>query len=166
MGTPNWARLVSQNRAKDIGVPWNEKESAALAAGVSPDLVRRGALTPKDAEKFAKADAAAVEETGNLPVDAMDRAHLATRARELGLEFSPETPTVNLRKLVSDAEGKDETESEGDTTESETEETESGDTAESETEETESGDTAESETEETEPVVRKRSPKKRVASNK
>jgi len=46
MGTLDWARLVSQNRAKAMGVSWsNDELNAIYKLGIPPDYVRKGIIT-------------------------------------------------------------------------------------------------------------------------
>ncbi len=48
----NWEKLVSQNRAKAHGIPWNDREMDAIYnKGIDPEKVRRGILTKEDEEK-------------------------------------------------------------------------------------------------------------------
>lgn len=90
----NWPQLVTQGRAKDIGIAWSEEEQLALAAliehtglnrqGVAR-FVREGILTV-EAYEAAKAK-------GHEPAS---RKQLETEAKEAGVEFAPETPDTVL----------------------------------------------------------------------
>jgi len=108
MGVPNWSRLVSTDRIKAVGMPWSDKELQAIRDGVEPDFVRRGALTLEAVEKMVAGDSDFLEENGRLPVNSMNRSHLATRATELGIAFSPETPEDTLRASIIQIEESDE----------------------------------------------------------
>ena len=44
----NWGKLVEQNRAKSVGVPWSKEDRKAIKAGIPPDYVRKGILTDED----------------------------------------------------------------------------------------------------------------------
>lgn len=98
----NWTRLVTQGRAKDIGIAWNEKEQEAIAALIEHTgmervavaaYVREGILTAKDYD--------AAQKSGNKPTG---REELEARATELGIEFDGAATDTTLKKVIADAE--------------------------------------------------------------
>lgn len=98
----NWARLVPQGRAKDIGIPWTEEEQVALQAlidhaGVeraeAAAYVREGILTPEAYDKAQKG--------GTKPAG---REELEAKAKELGIEFDSAASDTTLKKAIADAE--------------------------------------------------------------
>jgi len=48
----NWAKLVKEDRAKAIRVPWSDEELDALEEGVPPDYVRDGVLSMEEYENL------------------------------------------------------------------------------------------------------------------
>lgn len=66
MSNPNYAKLVSQGRAKGYGQPWSENELTLLQEIVkefgystwteAAEFVRRGAKSVSDVKKIQKAD--------------------------------------------------------------------------------------------------------------
>lgn len=101
MTGPNWGALYAQGRCKDIGVPWNEEETAALAAGIPVLYVRSGVTT-----KAAYAKAQKEDESKGTPPERMERGELVKLAGELGVEFTPDIPTSVLVTAVAQALGK------------------------------------------------------------
>ena len=77
----NWVKLVMQNRAKAIGVPWSKEDENALKDGISPEDVRAGLLTKEKVVEANKIDEES--ETPNLerlPIDELNET-----AKEMGL---------------------------------------------------------------------------------
>lgn len=77
----NWVKLVEQNRAKAIGVPWSAEEAKLVnewrkdsSKGVHPDDVRSGKYLDK-------------EELENKPTHHLKKDELIRRAEELKIEF-------------------------------------------------------------------------------
>ena len=97
----DWAKLVEEGRAKDIGVPWNDKELKAIYEyGINPDDVRAGILTPEDLKKKD-----AKKEEGKMDLERMKKADLIKMAEELGVEFDRKSVTksallVELKKIL------------------------------------------------------------------
>ena len=86
--TINWAKLVEKNRAKAHGIPWTDEENKAIQSGISPDDVRAGILTKKD----AKEDKDSIER--------MSDDDLKSLAKKLKIEFLPDA--VNRNDLISE----------------------------------------------------------------
>jgi hypothetical protein len=81
MSNINWVKLVTQNRAKAMGVPWTPEEAKLVnewrkdnSKGVHPDDVRSG----KYLEKKKIAD---------KPVHHLKKEELIEKAKELEIEF-------------------------------------------------------------------------------
>lgn len=81
----NWPQLVSQGRAKDIGIAWTEDELMQLLK--------------LEAEGHTRKDAASILRNGEV----VNRAQLEAQAKELGIEFAPETPDTVLEKQIDKA---------------------------------------------------------------
>ena len=97
MSTIDWARLVSQNRAKALGVPWTEQDLKAIQEGVPAEAVRDGVLTLKEYEDST--------EKSKPPTERMNEAQ--KRAIELGINFDPKAVEIqSLEKEISLAEKK------------------------------------------------------------
>jgi hypothetical protein len=96
----NWAKLVKENRAKSLGIPWTAAEIKAIHEyGMNPDDVRAGFLKPADAEK-AKA------EPGEKKLKYMNRAELIEVAKGLHLDFNESV--VTRGDLILEIENKKE----------------------------------------------------------
>jgi hypothetical protein len=105
--SPNWARLVSQGRAKAYGVPWSDEEvHAVYELGIPAEFVRRGALTRDEYDAMQDADRKHKEKTGKKPVEAMDREELQKEAEEVGIDTTPAATTESLRDVVNAKGGK------------------------------------------------------------
>ena len=101
MSGPNWAKLVMQGRAKDVGVPWNKDEAhAVFELGIPADYVRRGCLTVEELENLKKEDEQVEKKEGRKPLEAMDRGELVAAASELGVEFTNDATDQGLRALI------------------------------------------------------------------
>lgn len=101
MSTPNWANLVKQGRAKDIGVPWSKDEiNAVYVLKVPVEYVRRGCLTVEDYEALKKKDETYESKTGELPVEAMDRSELLRKATKEEISFTSDATDSTLRALI------------------------------------------------------------------
>ena len=83
MANCNWAKLVSQGRAKDIGVSWNEDELHAIYKLKIPvEYVREGIL---DKESYEK-----VMFKGEKPLSFHTDRELKEKAEKVGAEVSDE----------------------------------------------------------------------------
>ena len=107
MGSPNWAKLVFQGRAKAFGVPWSEEEAKAIfTLGIPADYVRRGALTVEEMEDLKKADAAHEKKHGEKPLEALSRAELQVKAKEVAPQITNDAPEPVLRDVIAGARKK------------------------------------------------------------
>lgn len=107
MGKVDWGRLVTQGRAKAVGVSWTEEEAVAVAAlakatnqpfsSVAP-YVRDGILTVEEYEKAAKKD-----EKDGAPLSRASRGELEAEATKRGIEFTDQTPNDTLAALIGKA---------------------------------------------------------------
>jgi len=80
---PDWDKLVSQGRAKAIGVPWSEAEAEAIFQRKIPsEYVRNGCLTK---EAYEAAQSGHAKE--GKPRAYRTKADLITEAKEKGLQF-------------------------------------------------------------------------------
>jgi len=96
MGEPNWAYLVNQNRAKSMGVSWNEKEQNAIYnLKIPADYVRRGILTYEDYAEQKK------EETKKKkkPLFALPIEKILEIANKEGIKI---TPQMNKDAIISE----------------------------------------------------------------
>lgn len=96
----NWGKLYSQGRVKDVGVPWNEEESKALyELKIPAEYVRSGITSlhayTKQLEKEAKE---------GKSIEVLSRDSLISKAKELGLDFTPEATNDTLVKLITKKE--------------------------------------------------------------
>lgn len=80
----NWAKLYSQGRCKEIGVPWTKEEQEALKNGISVDDVRAGILDEKSRAKVEK---------NMTPLEKLKRADLIEIAKEKGIVFDEDYVT-------------------------------------------------------------------------
>lgn len=100
----NWTQLVTQGRAKDIGIAWSEEEQEALKvimahSGVerveAARYVRQGITTAKAFDKATKATKPAT------------RPELEKQAKEAGVDFDATvTPDTVLEKQIATAKKK------------------------------------------------------------
>lgn len=82
MANCDWARLVSQGRAKDIGVSWSNDEMKAIYDEKVPvEYVRRGVLSH---EEYLR-----VKFEGKPPLDYMTDEELKAEALKLGVVIDP-----------------------------------------------------------------------------
>ena len=88
MATINWGRLVSQDRVKAFGVPWNVEEHQAVLAGVPADYVRKGCLTVEDYEKELGVETKHIAETGTKPLTSFKKPELLEMCEKLGLNVT------------------------------------------------------------------------------
>lgn len=80
MSNINWVKLVTQNRAKAMGVPWTPEEAKLVnewrkdnSKGVHPDDVRSGKYLEK--------------KTDDRPIHHLKKEELIEKAKELEIEF-------------------------------------------------------------------------------
>ncbi|MFW5902984.1 MAG: hypothetical protein ACOCTT_03790 [archaeon] len=84
----SWEKLVAQDRAKAMGIPWTEEEERAIREdGISPDDVRNGILDKKEAKKEEKKD------DEEKPYYHWKKDRLIEKAKEIGIEFDEEVVT-------------------------------------------------------------------------
>ena len=91
--TPDWARLKTEGRAKDIGVPWVEAEAVLLAELYTERGVARSiaaAYLRGGVDSLAEYDEALKQEE---PLELENREQLFLDAGEAGLNVTPDTPT-------------------------------------------------------------------------
>jgi len=93
----NWTKLVTQGRAKAIGIPWSKEEEIALKEGISAEDVRAGLLTLKEVDKANK--------TGEDDLDRLPIEELNKSAKELGLNIDEDVVArTDLIKEIEKAE--------------------------------------------------------------
>ena len=87
-----WAKLVAQGRAKDIGIPWSEEEATAIHTLKIPiEYVRKGILTIADYEKVK----------GSIPAD-KSKDELIVEAKKEGIPVTPEATKESLKKVIAE----------------------------------------------------------------
>jgi len=97
---PNWTKLYSAGRCKEIGLPWSEEEAIAVfSLGIPPEYVRDGILTVEDYEEAKTSD-----EKNGKPLERQTRGELDKLANELKVVFTPQTPDLALVRLISKAQ--------------------------------------------------------------
>ena len=91
MGTVNWGKLVSQGRAKAIGISWsNEELEAVYKLKIPAEYVRKGILTLDDYEK-AKVKGLEPSKT---------KEELMAEAKEAGVNVTPEATKESLESVL------------------------------------------------------------------
>ena len=103
MGQPNWGKLYTSGRCKEIGVAWSEEEAVALSQGIPAQYVRDGITSLEEYEEVKKSD-----EKNGTPLERQTRAELVEKANELKVVFTPQTPDYALARLISQAKPKKE----------------------------------------------------------
>lgn len=107
MGSPNWARLKQQGRAKDIGVPWSAEEAnAVFVLKIPAEFVRRGCITTEDYDELKAEDEKVMSKDGELPLAAMPREQLLKKANDAGIVFTNDATEETLRALIDAHESK------------------------------------------------------------
>jgi hypothetical protein len=107
MGSPNWAKLVYQGRARAFGVPWSAEEAKAIfELKIPADYVRRGAVTVEEMEELKSADAAHLKAHGEKPLEALSRAELREKAKEVAPQITNDAPEPVLRDVIAGARKK------------------------------------------------------------
>lgn len=98
----NWTRLVTQGRAKDIGIAWTDEEQKALQALIEHTGAERAEVAAYVREGILTvADYDAAQKAGDKPTG---REELEARAKELGIEFDSAATDTTLKKAIADAE--------------------------------------------------------------
>jgi len=87
----DWAKLVSQGRAKAIGIPWtNEEAKAVFTLKIPAEFVRKGILTVEEYEKAKQ---------GAEP--SKDKVALLKEAEELGIAVTPDATVESLKEVIA-----------------------------------------------------------------
>lgn len=87
MSTPDWARLVSQGRARAVGISWSDEEQHSISELKIPvDYVRRGCMTLAQYENVKNKDLGIEKETGSKPLEAMSKEELINIAKDKKVE--------------------------------------------------------------------------------
>lgn len=95
----NWGKLVSQGRAKAVGVSWTKEEmKARYELKIPAEFVRQGILTLKDYEK-AK---------GTVPEDKRSEKELLEEAKKEGIAATPEATPEVLKEEIAKKKAKKE----------------------------------------------------------
>jgi predicted DNA-binding protein YlxM (UPF0122 family) len=101
----NWTNLVTQGRAKDVGIPWSEKELDLMLEIAHKHNDHLSAIAP-----YIRKGISSVEEYeealsgGDKP---KTREDLEGEAKDAGVEFDPEaTPDAVLEKETSSKKSK------------------------------------------------------------
>ena len=99
----DWPRLVTQGRAKNIGIPWNEKESHAVyVLHIPVEFVRKGCLTQEKYEKMKAEESEKVESTGRIPLSALRKAQLLQIVLDKGLTATDDaTKEILIEVLIA-----------------------------------------------------------------
>ena len=97
MSKPNWAKLYTSGRCKEIGIPWTADEAIAVSKlGIPVEYVRDGIVTLEEYEEAKTSD-----EKNGTPLERQPRSELETKARELKVVFAPQTSNFALARLIS-----------------------------------------------------------------
>lgn len=97
----NWPQLVTQGRAKDMGIAWTEEEQEALAA-----LMAHANLDRSEAARYVRTGVttvAAFEAAKNGGEVPATREDLEAEAKAAGIEFDPSTPDTVLASAIGGA---------------------------------------------------------------
>jgi len=99
MTGPNWAALYVAGRCKEIGIPWTEEEAVALAnLDIPVEYVRDGILTTEEYQEVLKSD-----EKNGKPLNRLSRGEIEAKAKELEVEFAPQTPDSAIVRMIERA---------------------------------------------------------------
>lgn len=97
----NWPQLVTQGRAKDIGIAWSEQEQEALSL-----LIAHSGLERVDVARYVRQGVMTVEDFEKATKPAT-RPELEAQAKEAGVEFdTTATPDTVLEKQIATAKKK------------------------------------------------------------
>jgi hypothetical protein len=89
----DWAKLVTQGRAKALGVSWTEQEAfAVFHLKIPAEFVRKGILTVEDYEKA---------KVGAEPPK--NKAALLKEAESLGIAVTPDATVESLKEVIAAA---------------------------------------------------------------
>ena len=87
----DWAKLVSQGRAKDIGIPWTEEEvRAVFILKIPAEYVRKGILTLEAYEKVKGS------------ISDKSKEELMAEAKKEGIAVTPEATKESLKKVIAE----------------------------------------------------------------
>jgi hypothetical protein len=93
----DWSKLVSQGRAKAIGVSWSEAElKARYELGIPAEYVRQGILTKEDYDNALKQG----------PIEQKTKEEVMKEAKEEGISATPDAPKEVVADLVQKAKEK------------------------------------------------------------
>lgn len=88
MSQPNWAKLFSEGRCKDIGVSWSEEELHALyTLRIPVDAVRDGILTREDLSSWKSEE--------------MDADSIIQKAMEINPNATPAMPLAVAKNIIT-----------------------------------------------------------------
>lgn len=94
MSQPNWAKLFSEGRCKDIGVSWSEEELHALyTLGIPVDAVRDGILTREDLSSWRGEE--------------MDADSIIKKAIEINPNATTAMPLSVAKNIIAKNDGKE-----------------------------------------------------------
>ena len=87
----DWAKLVSQGRAKDIGIPWTEEEvRAVFILKIPAEYVRKGILTLEAYEKVKGS------------ISDKSKEELMAEAKKESIAVTPEATKESLKKVIAE----------------------------------------------------------------
>lgn len=95
----NWTNLVTEGRARDVGIAWEPEELEALVK-----LSNDAGLNLSEAAKFMRegiTTVEALEEAKAAGVNPKGREHLEADATKAGVKFSDETPDSVLKSEIA-----------------------------------------------------------------
>ena len=85
MAIVDWAKLLSKDRVKAVGISWSKEEQEAIYVKKIPaNYVRQGILTVEDYKKELERD----KKVKELPLEKMKKAELVKKAKKLGVLFN------------------------------------------------------------------------------
>lgn len=97
----NWTQLVTQGRAKDIGIAWSEEEQEALKV-----IMAHSGLERVEAGRYVRQGITTAEAFDKATKPAT-RSELETQAKEVGVDFDATiTPDTVLEKQIAIANKK------------------------------------------------------------
>ncbi len=91
-----WERLVSQGRAKNIGIAWTEDEARALY-----DIVKKANITREIAAGYIREGVKSYEDFLEAKTP-KTRDIIEKEAKDAGIKFAPEAPTTVLEKEIKE----------------------------------------------------------------
>lgn len=104
MSQPNWGLLVTQGRAKAIGIPWTDLElKAVYELKIPVDFVRAGCLNLEQYAAEKKKVEAHTRNTGEKPLRYMSKPELVEKAQSVGILIPTDDVTKNeIVHLIED----------------------------------------------------------------